>query len=420
MRSRTAIDAEPLFPGATRLLLVDAPTGIAGDMFLAALGDLGFALDELGDALARAGLTGLALGLETVESHGLRGRRLALSGAEEEQPHRGLSDCLAIVDAMALPAAAAALAQRCLRRLAETEARLHGTTPEQVHFHELGALDSLVDIAGAALGLHRLGVGRLVLRDLAVGHGTAAMAHGQLPLPAPATQELLQGFPLREAGIAAELVTPTGALILAETAVPTPPGLRWRPEAVGYGAGSRTLPGRPNLLRLTLAAPVISANEPAWEAGLQHAQVLLLRCTLDDMNPERFSWLMEALLAAGALDVHYRPLQMKKNRPGLEVEVLAAEADASKLSRLLFEETTTLGLRIAREERLELPREQVELETPHGTVHMKVATLPDGSRRAAPEYEDCARLARERGLPLAEIEEAARAAWRRREERDAG
>ena len=411
---RFAARAEPLFPGAKRLLFVDAPSGIAGDMFLAALSGLGFDLSSLQAAFARAGVK-LALGTEAVTRHHLAGLHLRAE-LPHEHVHRGLQDCLDLVARLELPDAATALAARCFRRLAAVEAALHASDPERVHFHEVGAMDSLLDITGAACGLAELGVGRVYLRELAVGHGTVKTAHGLLPVPAPATLALLAGFPLREADVEAELVTPTGALILAETAAPAPAGLAWRPLATAYGAGTREIPGRPNLLRLTLAEALPAAGED----GLLHRELPLLRCTVDDMSAERCGYLMERLFEAGALDVHFRSLQMKKNRPGIEIEVLASE-DADLLARLqglLFTETSTLGLRIAREERVELPRHFERVRTPFGEVTMKVALLPGGARRAAPEYEDCARLARANGRPLADIEEAARSAWARQKEED--
>lgn len=393
-----------------RELFVDAPSGIAGDMFLAALAGLGFDLQELVQAFGRAGVP-IRLAAEPVKRHGLAGLSLALDlPAATEQPHRHLADCLAFLDRLELPAAARDLAGRMFERLARVEAARHACAVEAVHFHEVGALDSLLDIAGAALGMTRLGIEGLRLRDLALGRGTVDTSHGELPVPAPATLALLEGLPLRESGAAGEGVTPTGALILAECARPAAAGLRWRPLASAYGAGSKELPGRPNLLRLTLAEIL-----PEGSAGLIHREMPVLRCTVDDMNPERCGYLMERLFEAGARDVHYRPLQMKKNRPGLEIEVLADEDKLATLCELVFRETSTLGLRICREERLELPRSVETVTTPQGDVRMKVATLPDGGRRAAPEYEDCARLARLSGLPLAAIEEAARAAWRQEE-----
>jgi uncharacterized protein (TIGR00299 family) protein len=409
-----AARAGTLFPGASRLLFIDAPSGISGDMFLAGLAGLGFDLATLQAAFARAGVT-LGLGTEAVTRNHLAGLHLRAE-LPHEHAHRALDDCLDLVARLELPAPAAELAARCFRRLAEVEAALHATTPDRVHFHEVGAMDSLLDIAGAAYGLAQLGIGRVYLRELAVGHGTVKTAHGVLPLPAPATLALLQGFPLREVDAEFELVTPTGALILAETAEPAPAGLRWRPLATAYGAGTKEIPGRPNLLRLTLAEAL-----PAPGAdGLLHRELPLLRCTVDDMSAERCGYLMERLFEAGALDVHFRPLQMKKNRPGIEIEVLASE-DAAQLGRLqdlLFTETSTLGLRIAREERVELPRHFERVTTPFGEVSMKVAQLPGGARRAAPEYEDCARLARASGRPLMEIEEAARRAWAQHKDDD--
>ncbi len=394
-----------------KTLLIDAPSGIAGDMFLAGLAGLGFDLAELEKAFLDAGIDGLSLSIDPVKSHGLAGGRLKIV-APDSQPHRHLSHCLEIVNKLALPDRARELAERMFRRLATVEAGMHASSPDKVHFHEVGALDSLVDIIGAALGLARLGIDQVYLRELSVGRGSVKTQHGELPLPAPATMALLEGLPLRESGIGAELVTPTGALILAEASQPMPTGLAWRPRASAYGAGTRELPDRPNLLRLTLA-DVDAAGDVEGVATLKRRQLPLIRCTIDDMNPERFGYLMERLLAAGALDVHYRPIQMKKNRPGLEVEVLgpAERAGLDALVELIFAETTTLGLRVAWEERIELPREIVSVQTASGEVHMKVATLPGGGRRAAPEFEDCARLARESGLPIASIEESARAAW---------
>ncbi|MCP4547790.1 MAG: nickel pincer cofactor biosynthesis protein LarC [bacterium] len=396
---------DKLFTQSDKLLLVDAPAGIAGDMFLMAMVDLGFDISELVDAFnAKGGIT-LKVEVEEVISGGLRGRRLQCE-AVDPQPHRHLSHCLEFIDRLELPDEAADLARRLFRRLAEVEGGLHGHSAEDVHFHEVGAVDSLFDIIGAALALYRLGVGHLYLRHLSVGCGTINVAHGELPLPAPATLELLKGLELTQSDRHAELVTPTGALILSGCSTPLPRDLRWRALATGYGAGHREMPGLPNLLRLTLAEDGTSRQE-----GLTRRRLPVVRCTLDDMNPERFGFLMERLLENGALDVHYRPLQMKKNRPGLEVEVLVTEADLDKIVNIVFAETTTLGLRICHEERLELPREIIPLTTPHGEVRIKVATLPDGTRRGAPEYEDCARLAREQGLPLAVVEEAARSAW---------
>jgi pyridinium-3,5-bisthiocarboxylic acid mononucleotide nickel chelatase len=395
-----------LFKGANRTLLIDAPSGIAGDMFLSGLSGLGFDLTELRDAFHAAGLTSLQLAAEERKSHGICGLGLKIS-IDDPQPVRHLSHCLAMVESLGLPPEAAALANRMFRRLAEVESRAHGVPIEEVHFHEVGAIDSLVDIIGAALGLFRLNVGHLYLRDLVIGRGTVKTQHGALPIPAPATLELLKGITVRESDLESELVTPTGALILAVCAEAVPAGFVWSPEAIAHGSGTRELPGRPNMLRLTM----VGDNRTGAGSAVQRRQLPVVRCTLDDMNPERFSFLMEHLLELGALDVHYRPLQMKKNRPGVEVEVLVTDAVLDQVVNLLFRETTTLGLRIAREERLELPREIVTISTPLGKVRVKVATLPDGTRRGAPEYEDCATLAREKQLPLAEVEEMARRAW---------
>jgi len=206
------------------------------------------------------------------------------------------------------------------------------------------------------------------------------------------------------------MVTPTGAAILARLAKPLEPGFGWSPEAVGYGAGTREIPGRPNLLRLTLTRPATTVPE-----GMSHDSITVLQCALDDESPEALGGLMERLLDEGALDVGFAPRQMKKNRPGLELEILCREEDAGSLARILFRESTALGLRIRREERWILPRRIRQVDTPYGAVGMKVAALPGGGATASPEYEDCARLAREAGLSLADVADAARLAWRERE-----
>ncbi|MBC8366423.1 nickel pincer cofactor biosynthesis protein LarC [bacterium] len=396
---------------ASRLLLVDAPAGISGDMFLSALADLGFELDELGELFQNAGFQ-VEIAAEETKRSGLRGRLLQLKLPENES-RRGLTECLEVIDSLNLPGPVADLSRRYFELLGRVEARLHAVSLEKVHFHEIGAMDTLVDLVGAALGLYRLDIGRLHLRDLAVGRGTVKTEHGLLPLPAPATLELLTGFTLRESGLADENVTPTGAVILAGACERKARDQAFRPLRTGYGAGRRDLAGQPNLLRLTLAE-----SADAFEGERDSVQVI--RCAMDDITAEESAHLMSRLLEEGALDVNFRALQMKKGRPGLGLEVLCRANQLDELARLIFREGSTLGLRIQSEDRWILPRRMETVSTPYGNVRMKVAELPGGGEKASPEYEDCARLAREKGLTLMEVEAAARAAWRKDREKGVG
>ncbi len=396
---------------ASRLLLVDAPAGLSGDMFLSALADLGFELDELKDLFQEAGFQ-VDINTEETLRSGLRGRLLQLKLPENE-PRRGLTECLELIDSLKLPDPVAGLARRFFTQLGMAEARLHGLPLEDVHFHEIGAMDTLVDLVGAALGLYRLDIGRMRLRDLAVGRGTVNTEHGILPLPAPATLELLAGFTLRESGLASENVTPTGAAILAGACEEEDDDQAFRPLRTGYGAGRRDPSGLPNLLRLTLAE-----STSAFEG--ESDSVKVIRCAMDDITAEESAHLLTRLLEEGALDANYRALQMKKGRLGLGLEVLCHASQLDDLASLIFREGTTLGLRIQTESRWILPRRVETISTPYGEVGMKVAELPGGGLKASPEYEDCARLAREKDLPLMEVEAAARAAWRKEREKGAG
>jgi uncharacterized protein (TIGR00299 family) protein len=287
--------------------------------------------------------------------------------------------------------------------LAEAEARVHGIAVERVHFHEVGAVDAIVDIVGTAAGLHRLGVGRVTCSPLPLGSGVVETDHGRLPLPAPATLELLRGVPLVPAGVAWETVTPTGAAIvhaLVEEFCQLP---AMRVESIGHGAGNDRRGGLPNVLRALLGT----------SDGFGTDRVALLEAHLDDLNPEHFEYLMERLFEAGALDVSLLHLQMKKNRPGFAIRVVARPAERCALARILFRESTTLGVRVAELERLVLAREERRVATPHGRIRVKITRDDDGRATPSAEYEDCKAAARRSGVPLREVvraaEEAARA-----------
>ena len=293
-------------------------------------------------------------------------------------------------------------AARLFRRLAEVEAGIHQVPVETVRLHEVGAVDSIVDVVAAVQALEWLAPDRVVASPLNVGSGTVRCEHGELPVPAPATAELLLGVPTYVQGPPAELVTPTGALLVTEYAGAYGPAPAMRVERIGYGAGCRNPAGRPNVLRALVGE---GTGTGAFE------RVVVLECQIDDMNPQLYGVLMDRLAAAGALDVFYAPIQMKKNRPGTLVTVVAPPGRREALSDILFRESTTIGLRVTETERERLDREAVAVETPIGSVRIKVARREGAIRNAAPEFEDCARLAAERRLSIKEVQAIAVKAW---------
>jgi uncharacterized protein (TIGR00299 family) protein len=379
---------------------LDCFSGISGDMLLGALLDAGLELDALRAALGALPLTGYTLEAERVSDHGISGTRARVRLETDAAPaHRRLAEIEALLRAAALPARARETALAIFRRLAEAEARIHGTTPEEVTFHEVGAVDALVDITGAALGLELLGIVEVYCSELPLTSGRVSSAHGALPVPAPATLEVLRGTEAvwRPVPAEGELVTPTGAAILATLARFERPTLRVR--RIGYGFGQRALPWA-NCLRLLLGdAPAAAAlPEPADE--LERDTVVALETNIDNMTGEALGWLMERLLAAGALDVSYAALQMKKNRPGTLLTVLAPPAEAERLAGLLLRESATLGVRLRTLERLKASRRTEEIETPLGRVRVKLKLLGGSVVAVSPEYEDCRTLAGQLALPL--------------------
>ena len=391
-----------------RIACFDCFSGISGDMTLAALVSAGWPAAELESLPARLGLTGV----EVVVSEARRGPFAATRvevRIEDPQPHRHLHHIRAILDAADLPAAARTRAHAAFRRLAEAEAEVHGSTVEKVHFHEVGAADALVDVAGAMLGLESLGIERVHATPPVLGRGSVQSGHGRIPVPAPAAVLLLRGAPVSLGDIEAELTTPTGAALLATVVE------RWEPpppftlERVGTGAGARDLEDQPNVLRVMIG----STTAAAAAGGLRRRRVAVLETALDDDNPQFVAALIPRLLEAGALDAMVVPSVMKKGRPGLWLVVIAGVADAGSLACQLLAETSSLGVRVREDDRYELERESAEVETAFGRVTLKVATLPDGARRAVPEFESVRAAAERAGRPLREVAEAAIGAWRR-------
>ena len=397
-------------PLRTPLALVDCPTGLAGNMLLAALFDLGLPAAAVEQPLAALGLAGaFRLRLEQRRSGGLRGQHLEVELLEASPPHRLWRELRQQIAAAPLEPA---LQQRVLAvfgQLAEAEGAVHGHGAEQVHFHEVGAVDALVDVVGVCAGLLHFGVEQLVCTPPPAGHGTVHTAHGLLPLPAPAVLELAQrgAIPLAssEGFPAGELTTPTGLALMAALASRFGQAPPLRPRAVGIGLGSRTL-DRPNLLRLVLAegtaegaAEGLAADGPAplWEPLLQQ------QAQIDDATPEDLAFLQGQLRAAGALEVFSQAVQMKKGRPGTLITVLAVPEQADALRQVWWRHGTSLGVREQVLQRWALPRQQLQLNTPWGPVRLKRAQRPDGSWLSKPEVDDLIALAQSHGLPLAAL-----------------
>lgn len=386
--------------GLRTVLYLDLFAGAAGDMLLGALLDLGLPLDLLREDLAKMDLSGYELEAERQVRRGVSGTRLRVRDVARTHPARHLPEIRRLLETSRLPPAVRKRSLAVLERLARAEARVHGVPVEEVHFHEIGAVDTLVDVVGFVAGLERLGVTRVFASPVPLGSGMVQTEHGLLPVPAPATIALLAEVhaPTRPHPAQTEILTPTAAALLAELATFAYPPMRVR--AVGYGFGEKEFPW-PNAVR-------------AWLGELEERpgreEVVLLECNLDDATGELLGYVMERLFAAGALDVWFVPVQMKKNRPGVILSTLARPERVDALLGLILRETPTLGVRVQPVERAVAERAERAVETPWGPVRVKEKWL-DGERvSVSPEYEDCARIARERGIPLEEVYAAAREA----------
>lgn len=441
-----------------KIAYFDCFSGASGDMILGALVDAGLSLEHLRQELAKLGLPHYHLDAKKVVKRGLGGTQMIIDleghhhGADHHheeghepgdshhshhhghshgphhghhhhdhhehghhehhmhecgsqaphQEHRNLQDIKKLIEASSLAEAVKEKSLQIFTRLAEAEARVHRTSPDQVHFHEVGAMDSIIDIVGAVVGFQALGLEKIYCSPLHVGCGTVTCAHGTLPVPAPATLELVKGKPIYSTGVKGELLTPTGAAILTTLAV----GFGGMPamtvEAAGYGAGSLDT-AAPNLLRVSIGEA---------EGGLprfQTEQVAVIETNIDDMNPQLYDYLIQKMLNLGALDVFLAPIQMKKNRPGSLLSVICPVEAVERFADFLLQETTTIGLRWRLDDRLKADRSIREAETCYGPVRFKVAQLGEQTVNVSPEYEDCKHLALEKGVALREVMEEARA-----------
>jgi hypothetical protein len=397
-----------------RVLYLDCFAGAAGDMLLGALIDAGVPLDEVRRAIGSLGLEeGFRIDADRVLRAGVSATKFRVTGPPPQgHPHRHLSGIEKHVRRSALSAAAQDRAMTLFRRLAQEEATIHQMPVEKVHLHEVGALDSIIDIVGAVHALEFLGIDDIAASPLNVGSGTVECAHGTFPVPAPATARLLTGVPIYAHGPAVEMVTPTGALLVSDYARRYGPLPAMTIERIGYGAGDRDTKGFPNVLRLLIGER--TAEEDVEHGGhgqqLEH-RVTEIRCEIDDMNPQLFGSLMDRLLHAGALDVFYAPVQMKKNRPGTLVTVLCAPSVRDRVFDLLFRETTTIGVRWQDMNRECLERSFTVVATAIGDVRFKVASRNGQVVNATPEYDDCVRLSDASGLSVKDVHAQAMAAW---------
>ena len=441
---------------AGKTIYFDCFSGVSGDMFLGAMLDLGLPIDGLRDALGslaieyggitadrvlRAGVSatkfsalpgnaakapdhrhahdhGRAHAQDRVHAHTPAPTRRhdhghGSSHHQHEGPattarhepahhHHSLKAIAAAIERSALTREGKDRAIHLFQRLGEAEAAIHAVPLDRIHLHEVGALDSIIDIVGAVHAMEWLKADRVMASPLNVGSGTVKCAHGVFPVPAPATARLLEGVPVYAGAVRAELVTPTGALLVtgyASSYGPLPP---IRVRAIGYGAGDKDFKGHPNVLRAMVGDDA---------SGGDAETIVVLECEIDDMNPQLFGPLMDSLHEAGALDVFYAPVQMKKNRPGTLVTVVARPGDRERLSGVLFSETTTIGVRYREMQRERLEREIRTIETPLGAIRIKIATRGGRVMNASPEFEDCARIAAARGLPIKEVQAIATKAW---------
>ena len=381
-----------------KIAYFDCIAGASGDMLLGALVDAGLPLETLREKLAALNLGDeFELTAHKVSKNGFGATKVDVV-VHEHHHGRHLAEIESLIRKSSLPEHIQEQTVGMFRRLAEVEAGIHGQPVEEVHLHEVGGVDTIVDVSGVLLGLDALGVEQVYASPLPLGRGFVKGAHEQIPLPAPATVALLQGVPVLGSEIEMELVTPTGALLLTTLCVGFGPIPAMTLTGQGYGAGGRDLP-IPNVLRLLLG------EQTNGQAGVE--ALVLLETNIDDNSAEINGYVMEKLFAAGALDVFFTPIQMKKNRPATLLSVLCRPAEVETLETILFRETSTLGVRRQSVERRCLERTSETVETPYGLVRVKVATLPDGTTKCAPEYEDCKRAAEAHNVPLRMVYEAA-------------
>ncbi len=374
-----------------KIAYFDCFSGVCGSMILASLVDAGMPVERLKEELSKIDISGYEIRCKKVLKDGIYGTHISID-VKENCTHRHLKDIFCLIDKSCLDSEVKNLSKEIFYNLAVAEAKIHHKDVEEVHFHEVGAVDSIVDVVGTVISIKALGIEKVYSSKIHVGSGFVECQHGTIPVPAPATLELLKGIPVYSMGISQELTTPTGAAILKTLSKGYGSFPSMKIEKIGYGAGDRNLK-IPNLLR-------VSIGEIDSDDALNMERLVLLETNVDDLSPEIYEYLMDSLFKKGALDVFITPVIMKKSRPASLLSVLVKENDVEEVSSVIFRETTTLGIRIHSVGRLKLMRDTVELNTPLGKVAVKVGKIGKNILTVSPEYEDCKRVAIEKGIPL--------------------
>ncbi len=382
------------------LAYLDLSSGLSGDIFLAALLDLGLEKERLTEGLTGLNLSGYSLESWPITRQGLHALRFKVR-VSEDQKLRHLSDIREIIGSSLLPEAVKKRSMEVFELLAEAEAEVHGCEREEIHFHEVGAVDSIIDIVGVNLALHLLKIDTIYASEVPLGTGFVDCAHGRIPVPVPATTRLLKGVPCYGTGIRGELVTPTGAALLAALVEDFGPLPAMTIEAVGHGAGSSEFE-IPNIMRIFLGTPKAESSDD---------RVLIFTTVIDDLNPEVIPYLRSRLFKSGVLDFYLTPVQMKKGRPGFELVIMLPPSREEEVAEVLFTESSTLGLRVSEERRITLSRQHQSVSTPLGPVRIKLGLLGERVINVAPEFEDCRELAEREGVPLKEVQQQALTAY---------
>lgn len=389
-----------------KTLYFDCYAGASGDMILGAMVAAGVNPQQLEAQLSLLGVSGYKVEFEIVDRSGISATYARVETAHEHE-HRHLSDILKIIYDSRLSASVKDRAAKIFTRLAEAEAHVHHVPLEDVHFHEVGALDAIIDVIGASICFDLLGIDRFICSALHVGSGTVEMSHGRFPVPPPAVAELLKGVPIYSTDIKGELVTPTGAAIITSVCSEYGPIPTMKLSSTGYGAGTRSYEKFPNALRVLIGEDEIEPGETE--------QLWMIETSVDDMSPQFFGHVMERAMELGALDCYFTPIQMKKNRPGVLLSILCRPAQRESLTQMVFTETTTLGVRSYEVERRALKREIVSVETQYGPIEVKVARLHGHIVTETPEYEQCRQAALNAKVPLRAVESAARSAFAKKQ-----
>lgn len=388
-----------------KVLYFDCFSGVSGDMVLGALFDAGASFDVINEHLKHLGLHGYSLKIQKDRSYSITGSRLQVIFDEHHNPLRNWSDISRLIKESSLPPKIKTNAQAVFLKLALAESLVHGIPLENVHFHEIGALDTIIDIVGTILALDDLGIEKAYCSPLPISHGYVHCSHGVFPIPAPATAEILKGFPIRFIDIEGELVTPTGAAIvtvLSDFSKVMPP---IRLSHTGYGLGQNDY-GIPNALRVFIGEYDDEENIINRETVNPEQEIIVLQTSIDDLNPEILAFVAEKLLNSGAIDVSITPLIMKKGRPGCLLTVLCSFKTKEKLIEIIFMETTSLGIRVHQEGRVVLPRQEICVQTEYGPVGVKISDVSNRINKISPEYEDCRKIANEKDIPLSAVYDA--------------